>query len=469
MSHPDDEFHPPTNDDPFWSETAWFAFSVPERKLAGWTYPFFRPTRTCARPRCSCGTTRATRRGTAGTTSSSGTSRARRPAQRLPSCRTVWRTQVREPQRVYDLRYRDPDADDIAFDLTFTAVMDPLSTKTSGPNGGHLDQLGRFTGTLVLDGETIEVDSYGARDRSWGSRNPFGPYLMSSGDCTATQMPYSHATSDTVSFQAITANVTDDYPMIMGFFLRDGEVSRLTKGRRAILARDPATDTVTRVLVEGTDELGREFHAEGETRQPVRELLQREPGRLELPRALGHRRRRGVGRAARELQHRRVQEVPAGRAACLTAADGSAKNSLRRLEVARQPLEFGARARRGAHPLELHRPVHGALVDLQEVGRDRRHPRGHRQRLALRARRRGTRGWPCRCGPPPRPTIASPVSISSIAARIPTQPRVELEVGRAEHAHDRIAELRVVGDVHEVAGGHRARCRRPWRSRAPAR
>ena len=42
MSHPDDEFHPPTNDDPFWSETAWFAFSVPERKLAGWTYPFFR-------------------------------------------------------------------------------------------------------------------------------------------------------------------------------------------------------------------------------------------------------------------------------------------------------------------------------------------------------------------------------------------------------------------------------------------
>ena len=39
MSHPDDEFHPPTNDDPFWSETAWFAFSVPERKLAGLDLP----------------------------------------------------------------------------------------------------------------------------------------------------------------------------------------------------------------------------------------------------------------------------------------------------------------------------------------------------------------------------------------------------------------------------------------------
>ena len=32
-----------------------------------------------------------------------------------------------------------------------------------------------------------------------------------------------------------------------------------------ILGRDDATGTVNRVLVEGTDELGREFHAEGET------------------------------------------------------------------------------------------------------------------------------------------------------------------------------------------------------------
>ena len=41
--HPNDEFHPPTNDDPYWSETNWFAFGVPERKLSGWLYPFFRP------------------------------------------------------------------------------------------------------------------------------------------------------------------------------------------------------------------------------------------------------------------------------------------------------------------------------------------------------------------------------------------------------------------------------------------
>ena len=43
MGHPDDEFHPPTSDDPYWTETCWFTFTVPERTLSGQLYPFFRP------------------------------------------------------------------------------------------------------------------------------------------------------------------------------------------------------------------------------------------------------------------------------------------------------------------------------------------------------------------------------------------------------------------------------------------
>ena len=41
-THPDDEFHPPTSDDPYWTETCWFTFTVPERRLSGQLYPFFR-------------------------------------------------------------------------------------------------------------------------------------------------------------------------------------------------------------------------------------------------------------------------------------------------------------------------------------------------------------------------------------------------------------------------------------------
>ena len=39
--HPDDELHQPTTDDPAWSETCWFTFTVPERKLSGQFYPYF--------------------------------------------------------------------------------------------------------------------------------------------------------------------------------------------------------------------------------------------------------------------------------------------------------------------------------------------------------------------------------------------------------------------------------------------
>ena len=41
--HPDDRFHPPSSDDPYWTETCWFTFAVPERKLSAQLYPFFRP------------------------------------------------------------------------------------------------------------------------------------------------------------------------------------------------------------------------------------------------------------------------------------------------------------------------------------------------------------------------------------------------------------------------------------------
>ena len=49
------------------------------------------------------------------------------------------------------------------------------------------------------------------------------------------------------------------------------------------------------------------------------------------------------------------------------------------------------------------------------------------------------------------------------------EPRVVLEVGRADDAHDRVAERRVVARRTRGRTRRRARCRPPSRSRAPAR
>ena len=38
----DDQFHPPETEDPWWTETVWFSWMIPERKLLGYFYPAFR-------------------------------------------------------------------------------------------------------------------------------------------------------------------------------------------------------------------------------------------------------------------------------------------------------------------------------------------------------------------------------------------------------------------------------------------
>ncbi len=79
----------------------------------------------------------------------------------------------------------------------FTAIAPPNYLGES-----HLDQPGRYVGTIVLDGEEIPVDAFGFRDRSWGPRSQFGRGIHGT---QAMSGGYSYATaSDREAFHAIT-------------------------------------------------------------------------------------------------------------------------------------------------------------------------------------------------------------------------------------------------------------------------
>lgn len=63
----------------------------------------------------------------------------------------------------------------VRFDLTFTGVS-PAYTYQDLPVwkplfSGHLDQVGRTTGTLTIGDTTYDIDAPSARDRSWGTRD----------------------------------------------------------------------------------------------------------------------------------------------------------------------------------------------------------------------------------------------------------------------------------------------------------
>jgi hypothetical protein len=174
----DDDFHDEEMTDRWWeTETCWFSWNVPERSLGGWTYCQARPNAGL----CNGG---------AWVWDASGALpwelayRAEYSGLQLPprgerDMRDFeWpngvRVRVLEPLARYAVSYADPGG--LELDLEFESIMAPNPHPTGVIpflKGVHLDQAGHVTGTMVLAGETVPIDCYSVRDRSWGPR-PLG-------------------------------------------------------------------------------------------------------------------------------------------------------------------------------------------------------------------------------------------------------------------------------------------------------
>jgi hypothetical protein len=255
-THPDDEFHPPASDDPYWTETCWFTFTAPPRRLSGQLYPFFRPNQRVA----AGGAYFWDDKGNQPWNCLYAKNFWHLPMPDQPLSDITLPNGIHykclEPLQRYEIGYDDADGDELHVELTFTAVAEPNYLGQS-----HLDQPGRYEGTIVLRGEQITVDSFGFRDRSWGPRPQFGQGLMSSG---VPNGGYSYATaSERDAFHTITMNLGSGCVSIHGYLLRDGVRAKLASATREVVERDAGTAFPRRVHIDGVDELGRELHAEG--------------------------------------------------------------------------------------------------------------------------------------------------------------------------------------------------------------
>jgi hypothetical protein len=258
--HPDDEFHPPTSDDPYWTETCWFAFTVPDRRLSGQLYPFFQTNQRVL----SAGAFFWDEFG-----ATAADALYARQFWHLPLAEEPL-TDIRlpngiayrclEPRRRWELTYDDPDTVEpalgVSVRLTFTGVAAPNYLGES-----HLDQPGRYQGVLSLYGEEIAVDAFGFRDRSWGPRSQFGLGIHGT---SALAGGYSYATaSERDAFHAITMDFGDGGVAIHGYVLRDGRWAKLASGSRAVTQRHETSGHPAAVTLDLVDELGRRLHAEG--------------------------------------------------------------------------------------------------------------------------------------------------------------------------------------------------------------
>lgn len=257
----DDNFHA-FSDDVWETETAWFSFNVPERKMGGWLYGFIRPNLGV----CTAAVFLYDDRGFSPWEQPFYEHQVVQPIKEQRDLRdfqfpTGYSIKMLEPLMRYQLFYQRDDV--LTVDLEYQGVMEPHPFGHGKPpfvSASHFDQLGHVSGKLVLRGETIEVDCYSMRDRSWGPRLEQAPPSFD-------RLSYNHGCSrDGNGFVLIGRQTDAAYAshgaMVHGFWLKDGKRVQLAEGSFHS-QRDPEHMWITQIEIEATDEEGDKHQATG--------------------------------------------------------------------------------------------------------------------------------------------------------------------------------------------------------------
>jgi hypothetical protein len=291
---PEDDTYHPGSDDPYWVETTWWSFNVPERRLGGWLHAGYHPNQQTV-------TWRVFAWDPDGADPGRLAYYKNRPNVEMPpnpDLRDIafpdggFSVKMLTPLMDYHVSYHDPEAD-FGVEFEHRSVHPPHRfTPGEAPamHNPHLDQLGHLVGELTLRGERIPIDCYSVRDRTWGPRggnhsqsqkpeylrgqhrvaNPGGARwreIERERGRGRIQYIFGHA-GDRTGFLAFVrpqdGNALGWSPMNVGWLLRDGAFARLDKSKSHMKNyRDPRTGWSAHMEVDVTDVTGRNMQAEG--------------------------------------------------------------------------------------------------------------------------------------------------------------------------------------------------------------
>ncbi|MBS3961786.1 MAG: hypothetical protein KGZ61_08165 [Sandarakinorhabdus sp.] len=257
----DDNFHTPTPGDHWYTETSWFSFNVPERKMIAWLYAWTRKNIPVTG-------------GGVFLFDDTATTPWDIPYYRMQHAQPVpanadlrhiqfpenYSVEMLEPLMRYRLRYADRDA--IRIDAEFRGLFAPHGFTRGEPpffDSGHLDQMGRVTGELILHKERIALDCHAVRDRSWGTRM----------DHKGSRIGYPYACAADIGFCLFTVPHRNHSghaePVNHGFLWLDGSKTALAPGGVRHVERDPVENWITRMEIDAMDVEGRPLRAVGES------------------------------------------------------------------------------------------------------------------------------------------------------------------------------------------------------------
>jgi hypothetical protein len=263
----DDSFHHHEKSaSPWWNESAWFGFMIPERKIDAYFYMWHRPNMKLTSAGVAIWDPYGEERHNCLYADWYNFNDLRPDSDMFNYELTNGMScEVLEPLWRYKLRYQSPACD---IDLLWAGIHPPqeLNFKRSKGfeeyGGFHYEQIGKVTGTIRVEDEVMEVDGHHVRDRSWGLRERYRDYSgggvefgwASERTSFCTTMARPEPAADLLA-------VSVDVPGY-GHFVKDGKIGKLVSGERRVTKRRPDGCPLEFAL-DLRDEHGREMHATG--------------------------------------------------------------------------------------------------------------------------------------------------------------------------------------------------------------
>lgn len=263
MIKPSDEYFHPATDDPFWNESGWFSIMVPEKKICGWVYLHHRPNMNYS----VCGLALWDPSGEDSYNClfyNHGDTFPLLPNFDMFNFRLPNGMEVECIEPLKKFRFQS-HAEECKADLTWTAFMEPVEPGFPEEWGKHhYEQGGQMTGTIELEDETVEVNCFSNRDRSWG------PRTVSVSGHPRSGFPWAIASED----HCFLVFPTGDKPakddpaygekdsLIAGWYIKDGLTGLISEGERSITKRGHDGRPLYSML-KAKDEHGRVLEAEG--------------------------------------------------------------------------------------------------------------------------------------------------------------------------------------------------------------
>jgi hypothetical protein len=280
----DDHFHKDImTDSPYWNESAWFSFMIPERSLSGFVYMFHRPNMGY-----SCG-------GIALWDPSGdqaydclyydfGNIYPFDPAwdmydYTMPNGLSL---KCIAPLQTFEIKYGGNgsvwDGADCTAELEWNAFLPPHQTgqpegqQEWAPAKQHYEQPGRMKGHVIVRGERFDIDCWSMRDHSWGVRKlvtntrGFFPWGIAS-ETSGFQV---YAMSDLPAAEDPIAGIP--LRIAAGWYLKDGTYGGLSSGVCSTTERGPDGRPLV-IEITATDSLGRELRARGKAKNALQVLL----------------------------------------------------------------------------------------------------------------------------------------------------------------------------------------------------